>query len=155
MSSSTTPMPMPKTERKSLDELLQESRTGHPARHARHDEEHRIQCACVRWFRLQYPRLRERLFAVPNGGGRSKTEAAKLVGEGVMPGVSDLILLKPNRQYGALLIEMKTPSASSRQSQRQIWWQKAVTADGEYRYVVCRSLDDFMREVKEYLTNVL
>ena len=72
-----------------------------------------------------------------------------------MPGVSDLILLKPNRQYGALLIEMKTASASSRQSQRQIWWQKAVTADGEYRYVVCRSLDDFMREVKEYLTNVL
>lgn len=72
-----------------------------------------------------------------------------------MPGVSDLILLKPNRQYGALLIEMKTASASSRQSQRQILWQKAVTADGEYRYVVCRSLDDFMREVKEYLTNVL
>ena len=106
-------MPMPKTERKSLD------------------EEHRIQCACVRWFRLQYPRLHERLFAVPNGGGRSKTEAARLVGEGVMPGVSDLILLKPNRQYGALLIEMKTASASSRQSQRQIWWQKAVTADGE------------------------
>lgn len=30
MSSSTTPMPMPKTERKSLDELLRESRAGHP-----------------------------------------------------------------------------------------------------------------------------
>lgn len=30
MSSSTTPMPMPKTERKSLDELLRESRAGIP-----------------------------------------------------------------------------------------------------------------------------
>lgn len=68
MSSSTTPMPMPKTERKSLDELLRESRAGHPARHVLNDEEHRIQCACVRWFRLQYP-------ASTNGSSPFPTEA--------------------------------------------------------------------------------
>ena len=146
---------MPTSNPSNFDRLLREARSGKPPRHARRDEEHRIQCACVRWFSLQYPQLKGRLFAVPNGGGRSKTEAARLVGEGVVSGVSDLILLKSNHDYGALLIEMKTTSKTSRQSQRQVWWQQLVTANGEYKYVVCRSLDDFMREVKEYLSNVL
>lgn len=78
----------------------------HPA-----DEEHRIQCACVRWFNAKYPQLRSRLFAVPNGGRRDATTAAKLKAEGVVPGVSDLVLLRSNRNHGALLIEMKTPPA--------------------------------------------
>jgi hypothetical protein len=72
------------------------------------DEEHRLQAACVRWFNLQYPQLEGRLFAVPNGGRRDAVTGAKLKAEGVVPGVSDLILLKRNRHYGALLIEMKT-----------------------------------------------
>ena len=33
----------------------------------RHDES-RIQAACVKWFRLQYPHFAPNLFAVPNGG---------------------------------------------------------------------------------------
>lgn len=116
------------------------------------DEEHRIQCECVRWFRLQYPKLRGRLFAVPNGGHRDRTTAAKLKAEGVVPGVADLILLKSNRDYGALLIEMKT--AQGRQSSSQKEWQKTLCADGEYQYVVCRSVDDFRGAVTEYLDNV-
>ena len=32
------------------------------------NEEHQIQCACVRWFAYQHPQLNGRLFAVPNGG---------------------------------------------------------------------------------------
>lgn len=146
---------MSPTDARSFDELLREARSGKPPRHARHDEEHHIQCACVRWFNLQYPQYRGRLFAVPNGGGRSKVEAARLVAEGVVAGVSDLILLLSNHDYGALLIEMKTSAKYSRQSQRQQWWQSLVTANDEYRYVVCRSLDDFMREVKQYINNVL
>lgn len=115
------------------------------------DEEHRIQCACVRWFALQYPALRQRLFAVPNGGRRDATTASRLKAEGVVAGVSDLILLKSTRNYGALLIEMKT--RSGRQSPLQKLWQKTVCADGEYKYVVCRSFDDFKREVDDYLKN--
>ena len=155
MCSSMTPMPMSPTDKMSFDELLRKARSGKPPRHARRDEEHHIQCACVRWFNLQYPQYRGRLFAVPNGGGRSKVEAARLVAEGVVAGVSDLILLLSNHDYGALLIEMKTSAKHSRQSQRQQWWQSLVTANDEYRYVVCRSLDDFMREVKQYINNVL
>ena len=115
------------------------------------DEEHRIQCACVRWFSLQYPRLKGRLFAVPNGGRRDVITAAKLKSEGVVAGVADLILLKSNHDYGALLIEMKT--MKGRQSDSQKAWQLNLCSEDEYKYVVCRSLDDFKREVNDYLMN--
>lgn len=115
------------------------------------DEEHRIQCACVRWFSLQYPHLKGRLFAVPNGGRRDATTAAKLKSEGVVAGVADLILLKSNHEYGALLIEMKT--MKGRQSDSQKAWQLNLCSEDEYKYVVCRSLDDFKREVNDYLMN--
>lgn len=48
---------------------------------------------CVGWFRLQYPAVGKLLFAVPNGGARSRTEAAIMKAEGVTAGVTDLILL--------------------------------------------------------------
>ena len=115
------------------------------------DEEHRIQCACIQWFRYQYPHMRHNLFAIPNGGRRDKTTAAKLKAEGVLAGVADLILLKSNAYYGALLIEMKTRVGRQADTQRE--WQKLIENDG-YHYVVCRSLDDFMREVNQYLSNV-
>lgn len=116
------------------------------------DEEHRIQCECVKWFHFTHPKLHGRLFAVPNGGRRDETTAAKLKAEGVVAGVADLILLKSNRDYGALLIEMKT--LKGRQADTQKWWQNIVCADGEYKYVVCRSFDDFKREVDDYLRNL-
>lgn len=52
-----------------FDELLSQSRKGR-VRKRPSEVEHRIQQACVRWFNLQYPHLRGRLFAVPNGGRR-------------------------------------------------------------------------------------
>lgn len=132
-----------------FDEMMAAMRSNTRKRPA--DEEHRIQCACVRWFNVQYPKLHGRLFAVPNGGRRDATTAAKLKAEGVVPGVADLVLLVSNRDYGALLIEMKTPKG--RQSDSQKKWERTVCADAEYKYVVCRSLDDFIREVDSYLRN--
>lgn len=90
---------------------------------------------------------------MPNGGRRDQTTAAKLKAEGVVPGVADLILLKSNSHYGALLIEMKT--STGRQSETQKLWQQRLCAEGEYKYVVCRSLHDFMRAVGDYLKNEL
>jgi hypothetical protein len=46
---------------------------------------------------------------------------------------------------------MKTPVG--RQSDSQKEWQKIICENGEYKYVVCRSLDDFIREVDDYLKN--
>ena len=122
--------------------VTKRSRPSHP--------ESRLQCSCVQWFRLQHPDKRLLLFAVPNGGFRIASEAARLYAEGVVPGVSDLIYLEPRGGYGALCIEMKTTLTGSRQSDRQKEWQKAVEAVG-IRYVICRTLEEFIKEVEDYL----
>lgn len=137
--------------RMTLDEMRTRAARRWARRKAPSDEEHRTQVSCVRWFNLKYPHLRGRLFAVPNGGRRDAVTGAKLKAEGVVPGVSDLILLKSNHRYGALLIEMKTTKGCQSASQR--WWQSVISENDEYKYVVCRSLDDFMREVTAFLND--
>lgn len=117
-------------------------------------EEHDIQAACVRWFRFQHRDLAPLLFAVPNGGARSKATAGKLKAEGVVPGVADLILLVPRIEEGCrnmwhgLCIEMKTPTG--RQSTEQGLWQLKVEQYG-YQYAVVRSLDQFIETIEKYL----
>lgn len=55
-----------------LEEMLQMERK-RKKKQKYDDEEHRIQCSCVKWFNLKYPKLKGRLFAVPNGGRRDTT----------------------------------------------------------------------------------
>lgn len=135
-----------------FDELVARMKKEPQRRKRPYEEEHRIQCACVQWFYFKHPELRGRLFAVPNGGERNVVVAAKLKAEGVVQGVSDLILLRRNRNYGALLIEMK--GAKGKQTELQKKWESTVCSDDEYKYVVCHSLDDFIREVEDFLNNV-
>lgn len=118
-----------------------------------HDDEHRLQVACVGWFKYQYPSIAHALFAVPNGGRRDITTGAKLKAEGALAGVSDLILLKSNDKYGALLIEMKTPKGKQSQYQKQ--WEKDITKHNEYKYIVCHSFEEFQKGVNEYLSTAL
>lgn len=115
------------------------------------DDEHKLQVSMVNWFRLQYPSMRHNLFAVPNGGRRDASTGRRLKDEGVLAGVSDLILLKSNQHYGALLIETKTKKGTQRESQEE--WESKITADG-YKYVVVRSLDDFIKEVNDYFKDL-
>jgi len=112
------------------------------------DLEHKIQCGCVKWFRMQYHQFADLLFAVPNGGARDAVTGAKLKEEGVVAGVADLILFLPRQGFHALCIEMKTAKGVQRQTQRV--WQEKVEAQG-YKYVVCRSIDDFISIVQDYL----
>lgn len=108
--------------------------------------EHRLQCSCVTWFRLQYPRLV--LFAIPNGGARSITTGAMLKAEGVLTGVADLFLMFPVKLFHGLFIEMKTDKG--RQSESQKKFQMLAESNG-YKYVVCRSFEDFKNEILTYL----
>lgn len=55
--------------------------------------EARIQAAIVQWIRLVAPQVL--VFHVPNGGLRTKAEAAKLKWVGVVPGVPDLVVIVP------------------------------------------------------------
>ena len=127
---------------------LAEHQRRHAPRKRPDDEEHRLQCACVNWFRLQYPTHASALFAVPNGGRRDRVSGAKLKAEGVLAGVSDLILLLPRDWCHGLLIEMKT--AKGKQSPAQRDWQHDMERRG-YRYVICRSFDEFQDIINDYL----
>lgn len=118
-----------------------------PKRRPRHLESD-LQIRCVQWFRLTYPRLRYLLFSVPNGGLRSLRTAQILKAEGALAGVSDLILLIARGGYGALCIEMK--HGRGKQSDHQKTWQAEAERAGN-KYVVVRSEEEFMDEVKKYL----
>ena len=109
-----------------------------------------MQRMCVGWFRLQYPAVGKLLFAVPNGGARSRTEAAIMKAEGVTAGVTDLILLLGRGGFNALCIEMKTTDRRSALSDAQIEWRSLTITNGN-RHVVCRTLEEFQSEIRWYM----
>ena len=111
----------------------------------RHNES-TLQCQCVRWFRYQYPRFT--LFAIPNGGNRDAVTGAIMKKEGVLAGVADLFLMLANHGYHGLFIEMKT--SEGRQADSQKMFQFQCEAFG-YKYEICRSLEEFISTINEYL----
>jgi len=108
--------------------------------------ESELQRNCVKWLRLHFPDIV--CFAVPNGGARNKISAAILKGEGVLAGCTDLVILKPNKEYHALFVEMKYEKGRQTQSQKD--FETKCVKNG-YKYMICRSLSGFMDEVKKYL----
>ena len=89
----------------------------------RHDEAN-FQVGVVRFLRM----AGHFVFAVPNGGSRNVIEAANLKAQGVMAGVSDLILLLPHKVY---FIELKNPNGKGRQSPAQREFEDNVRAYGQ------------------------
>ena len=110
--------------------------------------EHQLQVACVRYFRYQYQEIKSLLFAVPNGGTRFKREAVKLKAEGVLSGVSDLLLLVPCGQYHGMAIEMKVKP--NKATPAQIAFQNDATEQGYY-CTICYTFEEFKSEIENYL----
>jgi hypothetical protein len=110
--------------------------------------EHKLQCACIKWFRLQYPRYFYHLFAIPNGGSRDVITGSKLKAEGVVAGVADLFLCIANTEFHGLFIELKTED--NHQSIEQKKFEDAVKKVG-YKYVVIKRFDDFVDLINDYL----
>lgn len=113
-----------------------------------HPSEHAIQSACVQWFRLQYPHLSLLIFAVPNGTNKGKAARGIFKAEGLLSGVADMLFLFPSQGFHGLCIEFKNKTGRQQPAQKE--WQAAVEAQG-YRYALCRSFDDFRREMEYYL----
>lgn len=126
--------------------------------------ESQIQQSAVRWFRLQYPNLSRLLVHIPNEGKRNikmiKGRAvciggARLKAEGLVKGASDLVLFVPNENYHALCLETKVGGEhKTYQSKEQKEWQQEVENQG-YKYVVYRSIDEFISIINEYLKHNL
>ena len=80
--------------------------------------EHEEQKNVVKWFDMQYPALRGRLAAVPNGGQRHPAVAAKLKAEGVRKGFPDMMLLKPSAATSACSSNSSAPRAAAYRQSR-------------------------------------
>ena len=114
-------------------------------------QEMKIQADCVKVAWNEFPETRCRLFHVKNERERPDANAAlgaKARATGIVRGVSDLILMMKRGPYGALCIEMKTETG--RQSNFQQEWQRIIESEG-YKYVVCRSVEQFRSILTEYL----
>ena len=125
----------------------------------RSEREHREQVAFFTWAgyaRAEHAEL-DLLFAVPNGGHRHSTVAAKLRAEGVRAGVPDVCLPvarrgADGRRYNALWIEMKVPGGRLAPAQRR-WRSLLERHGGAYR--VCRSWVEAREVTLAYLKGAL
>jgi hypothetical protein len=106
-----------------------------------------IQAQAVKIFRLKYPRLLKRLFHIPNGGKRSKREAAKFKILGVLPGVCDLFLAVPVRGKGGLFIEVKDHKGVLSKEQKDF----IADLSGDYLITVARSSTEILDAIDRYL----
>lgn len=70
----------------------------------------------------------ERLIHIPNGGGRSKREAASLKAQGVTPGVSDYLLAQPTKWHHGLWIELK--ASDGKRTDEQVEWIEDMISQG-------------------------
>lgn len=87
-------------------------------------DEANFQVGVVRFLRM----AGHYVFAVPNGGSRNLKEAVNLKAQGVLAGVSDLIILLPGKVY---FVELKNPNGKGRQSPAQREFEEAVKGYGQ------------------------
>ena len=78
--------------------------------------EHEEQRLLVQWFRRKWPDVR--IFAIPNGGYRSRATAGRLKAEGVSPGVPDLFI-----PAWRLWVEMNRAKGGSLSAEQKDWIQ--------------------------------
>lgn len=110
--------------------------------------EHQHQKALIEWFDRQYPSIKGRLFAIPNGGQRHPAVAAKLKAEGVRKGVPDLFLPIPKGGLHGLFIELKAPKGKP--TQDQLDWLEELAKSG-YMAALCKGWEAARDTIRSYL----
>ncbi len=108
--------------------------------------EHQEQVHFVQWFRRKYGPVM--IFAIPNGGFRSRATAAKLKLEGVVRGIPDLFI----PEWG-LWIEMKK-AAGGRISPEQRHTMKYLESVG-YSTIVGYGCEDAQAKVDFFVDETL
>ena len=113
--------------------------------------EHIDQCLVVEWYRRQYPKQANLLFAIPNGGDRHIATAVKLKREGVLAGVSDLFLMIPAGGYHGLFLEMKAKGGRVSDAQKA-FIQSAL--DMGYQAQVAFGFSEAQIVIQNYLQGI-
>lgn len=112
------------------------------------DEE---QISLMQWAAVmsgRYPELRL-MYHIPNGGARSKPEAARFKAMGVKKGVPDIHLPVARGQHHSLYIELKR-QRGGRPSDEQKQWIKDLRAQGNAA-LVCEGWRQAAATIEQYL----
>lgn len=100
------------------------------------------------WARGKYPEL-DLMHHIPNGGKRSKPEAARFKAQGVKAGVPDIFLPCARGGYHGLYIELKR-TKGGKISAAQKEWIDALRGQG-YKVIVCYGFDEAREVIISYL----
>lgn len=114
-------------------------------------EEEVEQTCLFRWAAYSlgaHPELRL-LHAIPNGGKRSKSEAARMKAAGVKAGVPDMFLPVARGGSHGLYIELKRIKGG-RVSAEQLAWMEELTREG-YTCAVCHGWEEARKVIQSYL----
>jgi hypothetical protein len=103
-------------------------------------QEAEFQKACVKWYRLQYPKEANLLY-MNHQNGRSLNEQSRLKAMGLVAGVPDLTLLAQNSVH---FFELKV--GNNKQTEKQVQFQSMVDVLGHGYYLIYE-LDMFMQIV--------
>jgi hypothetical protein len=120
-------------------------------KHIEDDEQERL-FLWVNLATISGYKLRDYIFAIPNGGKRNVREAARMKRQGVKAGVSDVFVPIPTLKYHGLWIEMKAPKGKAKpkvQTNQQEWIER-MNGIG-YRAVVCYGWVEAKAVITEYL----
>ena len=116
---------------------------GHQPKRSEHQEQADFVRALVELAQRdpRYARAVRRTYAIPNGGGRTKRQAAELREEGVRPGVPDIFVSYPVGALKGLYLELKSLTGDPSREQRE-WLNESV--DLGYAAACCRGAREAM-----------
>ncbi len=105
--------------------------------------EHQEQVDFVKWFRVAYPEVL--IFAIPNGGYRSRVTASRLKAEGVVKGIPDLYIPAWN-----LWVEMKRTKGGS-VSADQKSMMEYLTKYCRHQTIVAKGSEDAKKQIAHFV----
>lgn len=106
--------------------------------------ESKIQQAIVKFAKL----CKIDVFSIPNGADVQASNRIRLTKEGLLPGVPDLFFPIASKTFFGLFMEVKSEKWRVSPKQKKI--MNKLSWNG-YKCVVVYSLDDAIKELKEYL----
>ena len=129
------------------------------AKKRRDNPEFRLQCAVVKYLKLQYPKVR---FCASAGGMRtSMAQAGKMKAMGYSPGFPDLFIAKAkfslefhivnpeeSEDANGLFLELKSPTGTTSKEQKE--WAKYLINEG-FAWHICKSFDEAKKIIDNYL----
>ena len=109
--------------------------------------EHALQVQCVKWFRMRFPGAL--IYAIPNGGYRTKTTAGLMRAEGQTAGILDLHIPIARYGYHSMYVEMKNGKRGML-AERQKEMIAKLESYGN-KVAVCHTFEEFVKETESYL----